>query len=136
MTFQEFVKKHNVQMVVTPITGKLFDNWLTDAKHYTCTLFISHPYTADSKQNRESFEYHMGSGIKHGPRTDELLQCLALDSGALNYDCFEDWADDFGYDTDSRKAEHTHKECLAISKRLKTLLGTDRFNELVECEEE
>ena len=136
MTFQEFVKKHGIQMGVVPITGKVFDNWLKDAKHYTCTLFVGHQFCSDDDRPRESFEYHMGSGIKHGPRTDELLQCLALDSGVFNYNCFEDWADDLGYDTDSRKAERIYQECVAGGKKLKALFGITRFNELLECEEE
>jgi hypothetical protein len=37
-----------------------------------------------------------------------------LTDGDVNGRSFEEWASDFGYDTDSRKAEQSYRACLAI----------------------
>ena len=45
---------------------------------------------------------------------------------ATGYDSdFEDWADNYGYDTDSRKAEKIWREVQSTSKRTRQLLGDD-----------
>jgi len=38
---------------------------------------------------------------------------------------FEEFCSEFGYDTDSRKAENTHKACLKVGENIKRLLGDD-----------
>lgn len=51
--------------------------------------------------------FTMGSG-HHSvePEVAMVLDCIASDSaGYDNANGFEDWADEYGYDTDSRKAE-------------------------------
>lgn len=49
------------------------------------------------------------------PDTADVLYCLIMDSEVLNYACFEVWANEFGYDTDSRKAEALYQQCLNIA---------------------
>lgn len=43
-----------------------------------------------------------------------------------DYLCFEDWADDLGYNTDSRKAEAIFRACVDSTMTLRTMLG-ERF---------
>lgn len=69
------------------------------------------------------------------PSLDDVLLSLALDSRALDL-CFEDWADDYGYDTDSREAERIYRLCVEQGLKLRAMLGWSRFNELLNCEEE
>ena len=57
------------------------------------------------------------------PLCRDVLYSLILDSDVLNHANFESWASDFGYDTDSRKAEETYKACLDIALQLKVILG-------------
>lgn len=42
----------------------------------------------------------------------------------------EDWAENFGYDSDSRKAEKMFNECRETGFNLLRVIGADRFDEL------
>ena len=68
------------------------------------------------------------------PTITDVLDCVASDAYALNYDSFEEWANEFGYDTDSRKAERTYHACIENGKQLREMLGRKLFTELLECE--
>lgn len=64
----------------------------------------------------------VGRAIPAPPFT-EVLQCLLLDAEVLDSPSFEHWAADLGFDTDSRSAERTYRECLEISLKLRAILG-------------
>lgn len=50
--------------------------------------------------------YYMGSALTGEPTALDVLACLLNDAeGYDNATDFEDWANGYGYDTDSRKAE-------------------------------
>jgi hypothetical protein len=66
------------------------------------------------------------------PEAESLLDCLKLD--ASGPDTFEEWASEYGYDTDSRQAEATFRACQDNSRRLKSLLGREAFAELQQLE--
>lgn len=55
------------------------------------------------------------------PKLADVLHCLLLDSSVLDAGCFENWAAEFGYDTDSRQAEATYRQCIDIALRLRQL---------------
>lgn len=57
-----------------------------------------------------------------GPTLDDVLYCLVMDAEAAS-ETFEDWCANFGYDTDSRKAEATYNACVQIGIKLRNLLG-------------
>ena len=57
------------------------------------------------------------------PEMEEILQCLVSDSNVRNYLSFEDWASDFGYDEDSRKAEKIYVESQKITSSFAKLVG-------------
>lgn len=57
------------------------------------------------------------------PLLRDVLHCLVLDAEVLEYATFEDWAEDTGYDTDSRKAEEIYRTCLAIALKLRAMIG-------------
>ena len=81
--------------------------------------------------------YSMGAAHQGEPEIAGVLSCLALDgSGVVNGETFEDWAAEYGYDTDSRKAEATYKTIKAQAKELCALLGTDAFEALASGEVE
>jgi len=66
------------------------------------------------------------------PTADEVLDCLASDSASVeNARDFEDWAQEFGYDTDSRKAEKTYRQCERQAEKLKRLLGEEAYKALL-----
>lgn len=74
-------------------------------------------------------------GIKRVPNAPELsdvLDCLASDSsGVENARDFNDWAADYGYDEDSRKAEKIYNQCVEQRRELRDLLGLKLYEELL-----
>lgn len=45
------------------------------------------------------------------PTAKDVLACLMIDYSVINHPNFESWADEFGYDKDSREAEKIYNEC-------------------------
>lgn len=66
---------------------------------------------------------YLGAKPIPAPELRDVLHSLVLDAGALDYASFEDWAADFGYDTDSREAERIYKACVKIGLELRALIG-------------
>lgn len=79
-------------------------------------------------------KFHTGLGFTTEPTVDDVLHSLFIDGRASEYDNFEDWASDFGYDTDSRRAEQTYNSCLENGIKVRTLLGNsvEHFEEKYE----
>ena len=76
--------------------------------------------------------FSQGGAHKKPPTLAEVLDCLASDaSGVDNTQSFEDWASEYGYDTDSHKAEKTYNICVQQAQELKILLGQDAYNQLL-----
>lgn len=67
------------------------------------------------------------------PDLIDVLYSLAVDSEVIDYSGFEDWAENFGYDVDSRKAEKTYRDCLEIALKLRSMLGDDNIAKLREA---
>jgi hypothetical protein len=61
---------------------------------------------------------------------DEVIECLIMDSSVLEQPNFERWADDYGYDKDSRKAEAIYTECLKQSQGMQAVFGYELIEEL------
>jgi hypothetical protein len=64
------------------------------------------------------------------PTVDSVLDCLGSDASAAD-ESFEDFCSNFGYDTDSRKAEKTYNACKRSGDKLRRFLGEDAFQQLV-----
>jgi hypothetical protein len=67
------------------------------------------------------------------PNTADVIYSLVSDSDALNYRDFEEWAQSFGYNTDSRKAESIYQACLKTGLALRNVLGGANLAKLVEA---
>lgn len=66
------------------------------------------------------------------PDAETVLDCLAFDcSGTENARSFEEWADEYGYDHDSRKAEATYRACQETAAKLARFLGEEAFQTLL-----
>lgn len=122
MNIQEFITKNNLKMTSEyRDSNPNMDNDNMD--HWTCKL------RAGRKQL--TIPFSMGYG-HHGkePSLAGVLECLASDAN-VNPD-FEDFCSEFGYNTDSRKAEKIHRSCLSIAKRLDKFLpgGVDSLSEV------
>jgi len=66
------------------------------------------------------------------PPLADVLQCLLMDAEAIDYGTFEEWADNFGYDSDSRAAERIYRACLETGLQLRAMLG-DKMDALREA---
>ena len=64
------------------------------------------------------------------PLLRDVLYSLIMDSDVLNYSSFEEWANNIGFDADSRSAEKIYKECLSQSLQLRILLGNEVLEKL------
>lgn len=76
-------------------------------------------------------------GQPHPPTAADVLDSLKTDAGTYeNTRGFEDWCGEFGYDTDSRKAERIYRSIADDAHRLRVLLGDEAYRELLEDVEE
>ena len=105
------------------------------------------PNMADEEWARAAFHYKvklrragktmttyfsMGPAIKEPPELDQVLDSLASDAAGLeNSPEFEAWAQEYGYDTDSRKAEKDFHAVETSSERLKAFLGEEAYKRLL-----
>ena len=66
------------------------------------------------------------------PKLDDVLHSLSMDASAFGMS-FEDWAEELGYDTDSRLAFATYEECQKSAKRLIRITGERDLGKLAEA---
>lgn len=67
------------------------------------------------------------------PDAVDVLWSLTRDADVLDAGGFENWASDYGFDADSRKAEATYRACLEIALKLRSGLGDAVLAELQEA---
>jgi hypothetical protein len=89
--------------------------WYREASHYKVTL-----KRPDGRRMKVPFSCGSACGK---PDAATVLDCLCSD--ATFPDTFEDFCSEFGYDTDSRRAERTFKACLKTRDELREFLGDD-----------
>lgn len=115
------------------------DGWcgLEEPDHWFVKLTRTERGSAGGQRHRTfTCVYTKGAG-HHGakPTIDELLCCLTADAaGCLDYDGFEEWAEEWDMNPDSRKAEQTYKHALQQSRRFKKFINS-HWHELLHCEE-
>lgn len=98
-------------------------DWI-DANHYKVCLRMGN--------RRMTTFFSMGYGLNGEPKAEDVLNALSLDaSGIENARSFDDWCAEYGYDTDSRKAERIFKVCEKQAERLRVFLGADLYQELL-----
>lgn len=64
------------------------------------------------------------------PRLGDVMHSLVRDSDVLDLAGFEDWAANYGYDTDSKSAEAIYRACIEIALQLRAMLGDSLLTEL------
>lgn len=78
----------------------------------------------ETEKGRAWRRSYLGIGGAHiMPDPIDVIYSLAMDSDVLSYCTFEQWAESFGYDSDSRKAESTYRACLEIALKLRNGIG-------------
>lgn len=99
-----------------------------EATHWQCR------FTRVVDRQRRTFvtPFTMGSAHTSPPIAGQVLHCLAMDcAGYENARGFEDWASDYGYEEDSRKAETIYRTIGEQVKELRAFLGRDGYAELL-----
>jgi hypothetical protein len=99
-----------------------------------------HPYTVTLTlgSKRITTPFFTGSAVKLEERASQkvaadVLYGLVSDTqGFENARDFEDWASEYGYDVDSRKAERIYKNLSKIAPQVRDFLG-ERFDEFAEA---
>lgn len=87
------------------------------------------------KLGNATMRLYFSKGVGHNgaePTVDEVLDCLASDAAGIdNSRGFDDWCSEYGYDTDSRRAEKVYRQCERQAQRLKKFLGDDCYQQLL-----
>lgn len=125
MNIREFVNKYGIKIVVDYANNNPnFADQNTPMNHYKVVLkYAKHKMTT---------YFSMGLGISGLPTAEDVLDCLALDAAGIeNARNFEDWCNEYGYDTDSRKAEKIFKVCTKQALQLQCFLGDGLYKELL-----
>lgn len=124
MNTKSFCRIHNITSEVTE-TGENPNMDDFQGRHYKVTL----------KFNRKQLTvpFSCGYGIEKEPDEADVLDCLASDASG-DFRDFESWCSDYGYDTDSRKAEKTFKAIVPQTDKLKKFLGDKLFTELLNAD--
>ena len=128
MTFHQFCSKHRVR-----IESRLADSnpnnpdW-EGAHHFRVTLKMH--------DRQLTTPFSQGYGIPSEPTAEGVLNCLVSDTwGIENARNFEEWCSEYGYDTDSRKAESLYRACTRQATKLRQLADST-FDELMNCRED
>jgi hypothetical protein len=105
-----------------------------------CHIPLKH-YKADAikfecETGREA-KHSWGGNLRAGspilPDAADVVYSLCMDGGAIDCAGFEDWAREYGYDVDSRKAESDYRICLDIGLKLRAALGESMLSKLREA---
>jgi hypothetical protein len=130
------LERYGVTFSVVLLGKRTRDGWEHDAWYVTLSR----------AGHSEDFNYRTGLGLRQyatGPKNPrrrprpvppsaaDVLHSLILESSAADQ-TFESWCDEFGYDSDSRKAEATYRACLANADKLARVLDRQAREELAE----
>jgi hypothetical protein len=75
---------------------------------------------------RAQFPWKQGEALTQAPTAADVLEAILSDcAGYDNARSFGEWAEEYGYDTDSRKAEQTWKAVERQRAKVERLLGDD-----------
>ena len=112
MDIQELIEVSGAKMgFVSVDDNPHMDDMPCGSKHYLVTLKVG-------KVSR-NFYFSMGPAHTAGPTLTDVLSCLISDYvGVENSSGFEDWAAEYGYSADNRKAFKTFKAVKRNSKKV------------------
>lgn len=93
------------------------DDWARTANHWRVTL--THP-----EQGHFTLYFSQGAALVNPPTVDAVLECLLLDATSVeNTRTFEEWAAEYGYDSDSRRAHRIWLATWRQTRLLRAWLG-------------
>lgn len=130
-TIDQFIGKYNLSATSTVA---LSNPNMPDSKsmhHYNVTIRFGERYSGHSMK----VVFSMGQALRGAPELKDVLDCMSSDCAGLeNSRNFEDWANNYGYDPDSRKAERVYNSVVDQKQELASFLeflGPDVYHELL-----
>ena len=128
ITLDQFITEQQLVMSVRSVKRNPHMQGEQMPRNFECTI----EFEGRGYHEPLTVYFSQGSAHKKPPTLADVLDCLASDaSGVDNAQSFEAWASEYGYDTDSRKAEATYRACEKQAQELKALLGQDAYNQLL-----
>ena len=126
-TVQKFIQTHGITATATRVdSNPNMTDMLAGSRHWSVLLSR---IDTDAKM---TVVYSQGPANTQPPTAIDVLDCLASDAaGWDNAPNFEDWCGEYGYDTDSRKAERTFNAVEKQSRELEAFLSNDQYNDLL-----
>ena len=109
----------------TPSAHRLFGN---DAR---AVELVAAGRTLADRNRTATLAAQIAKAQKVRPSAAEVLAC-ACREGMDADQSFENWCGDFGYDTDSRKAEDTYRACTENGKKARRILGAENYRKFAE----
>jgi hypothetical protein len=108
---RKLVAKLGIRITSKFIGEKTQDNWLS--REWKVTLRL--------KGRQLTTAYFTGMGINE-PDAASVIYSLCSDARVIEYS-FEEFCSEFGYDSDSRKAERTYNACVKMAPKVRKFLG-------------
>jgi hypothetical protein len=127
-TLTDFIRSARITMTADRADDNPHMQDSHEMDHWRCILRAN-----GDQRRRLTVPFSMGRGHNGAaPELADVLDCLASDSAGLeNARDFEDWCGEYGYDTDSRKAERTYRTVQRQAKKLRAFLGDDAYKALL-----
>lgn len=104
-----------------PDRGNETSEWDAAASHWRITI----------RRGRRSFSIYFSQGSAHTgePDLQDVFHAVLLDADSADND-FESWADNFGFDPDSRRAYAAWKACKRTAAKLDRLFSGSELEDL------
>ena len=126
-TLNQFIAAHKLHMTCERVDnnplmdpdGSRMDNW-------RCVI-------RNGSRKRFTTAFSMGTGHNgREPKLTEIFDCMALNSaGITNARDFADWCSEYGYNTNSRKAERMFRACERQASKLRAFMGETDYETLL-----
>ncbi len=120
----DFISKNKIGFQRSWVPSRPDGNMTDMHRHFKCRF----------TQGRHAFTVYFSQGSAHTepPTASDVLDCLASDAcGYDNASSFEEWAREYGYDADSRKAEKIFRTVKRQAEQLKRVLGSEAYETLL-----
>ena len=127
MTYEQFIKRERLSMECKPIASNpnMDEDRLHPMNHWLCNIKV---------KNGDIWPvpFSMGNALQGPPELPDVLDCLASDAAGFdNARTFEEWASEYGYDSDSRKAERIYNTIEEQSEDMRVFLGDAAYQDLL-----
>ena len=86
-------------------------------EHYAYAVSLTRPSFA----GEQVFPWRQGTGVTKDPDPAEVLAHVAEDYEGTQGRTFEEWASEYGYDSDSRAAEKVFQSCIRLAAQVRAL---------------